>query len=120
MAPASWLELNLSKFKRSLDFDSPGAGVRLGLMIAEGCWGLGVWMGGENRGLETEGCCEAQIEGWFACEFWSFEEAGLFSLANRSDKSAIVREETSGGDSRWMKGSGVSDRSSRRRWYVRG
>lgn len=56
MLEASWLELNLSKFKRSLDFESPGAGVRLGLMIAEGCCGLGVWMGGEKRGDETEGC----------------------------------------------------------------
>lgn len=42
MLEASWLELNLSRFKRSLDFESPGAGVRLGLMIAEGCCGLGV------------------------------------------------------------------------------
>ena len=32
-----WLELNLSKFKRSLDLESFGPGVGLGLMIAEGC-----------------------------------------------------------------------------------
>ena len=37
MPAAIWLELNLSKFKRSLDLLSPGAGVRLGLMTAEWC-----------------------------------------------------------------------------------
>jgi hypothetical protein len=56
MLEASWAELNLSKFKRSLDFESPGAGVRLGLMIAEWCWGLGVWMADETEGDETKGC----------------------------------------------------------------
>jgi hypothetical protein len=30
--------------------------VRLGLMIAEWCWGLGVWMADETEGDETKGC----------------------------------------------------------------
>jgi hypothetical protein len=51
----------LSKFKRSLDFESPGAGVRLGLMIAEWCWGDAT--DGEKSGDETLGCCCAQIDG---------------------------------------------------------
>jgi hypothetical protein len=61
MLEASWAELNLSKFKRSLDFESPGAGVRLGLMIAEWCWGDAT--DGEKSGDETLGCCCAQIDG---------------------------------------------------------
>lgn len=71
----------------------------LGLITADGCWGLGVCAGGEKIGDETEGCWYeagwAQILGCCCgCEALSEAEAvGLFSRLKSSCRSAMLDSE---------------------------